>query len=78
MLRLAMPMLAVQIFVETGVGILMKTIPQINIFVVNIQAKILVGLIVWILLFIPMSDFILDALDVLIQSMEDMLVTMRG
>lgn len=78
MLRLAMPMLAVQLFVETGVGILMKTIPQINVFVVNIQAKILVGLIIWILLFIPMSDFIIDSLDVLIQSMEDMLMTMRG
>lgn len=78
MLRLAMPMLAVQIFVETGVGILMKTIPQINIFVVNIQAKILVGLIILILLFIPMSEFILDALDVLIESMKEMLFTMRG
>lgn len=78
MFRLAMPMLAVQLFVEAGVGILMKTIPQINIFVVNIQAKILVGLVILVLLFIPMSDFMLDALDILIQSMKEMLIVMRG
>ena len=78
MFRLAMPMLAVQLFVEAGVGILMKTIPQINIFVVNIQAKILVGLIILVLLFVPMSDFMLDALDILIQSMKDMLIVMGG
>lgn len=78
MFRLAMPMLAVQLFVEAGVGILMKTIPQINIFVVNIQAKILVGLVILVLLFIPMSDFMLDALEILIQSMKEMLIVMRG
>ena len=78
MFRLAMPMLAVQLFVEAGVGILMKTIPQINIFVVNIQAKILVGLLILVLLFIPMSDFMLDALEILIQSMKDMLIVMKG
>lgn len=78
MFRLAMPMLAVQLFVEAGVGILMKTIPQINIFVVNIQAKILVGLIILILLFIPMSEFMLEALEILIQSMKEMLAVMKG
>ncbi len=77
-LRIAMPMLAVQLFVEVGMGILMKTIPQINIFVVNIQTKILVGLLIILLLFFPMSDFMLDIIEVLVQSMRDMLVTMRG
>ena len=76
--RLAMPMLVIQILVECGVGILMKTIPQINIFVVNIQIKMIVGLIVLIVLFFPMADFILELLDILIQSMKDMLVIMRG
>lgn len=77
-LRIAMPMLAVQLFVESGVGILMKTIPQINIFVVNIQAKILVGLLILVLLFFPVSDFMLDCIEILVQGMQDMLVTMRG
>ena len=78
MLKIAMPMLAVELFIEVGVGILMKTIPQINVFVINIQAKILIGLIIVALLFIPISGFLLDAIELLVQSMRDMLVTMRG
>jgi flagellar biosynthetic protein FliR len=77
-LRLAMPMLAVQLFVEVGVGILMKTIPQINIFVINIQAKILIGLVIFLILFFPMADFLLSLVNTLIQSMSDLLGSMRG
>ena len=76
--RIAMPMMAVELFVEVGVGILMKTIPQINIFVVNIQVKILVGLVLLLLLFSPMSDFLIGGMDALIQSMKDMLEALRG
>ena len=77
-LRIAMPMLAVQLFVEVGMGILMKAIPQINIFVVNIQAKILIGLLIMLFLFFPSSDFILDMIRVLENSMRDMFMIMRG
>ena len=77
-LRLAMPMLAVLLFVEVGVGILMKTIPQINIFVINIQAKILIGLVIFLILFFPMADFLLSLVNTLIQSMSDLLGSMRG
>lgn len=76
--RLAMPMMVVQILVESGVGILMKTIPQINVFVVNIQIKILVGFIVLVVLFFPMADFMLELLDMLIQSLKEMLTIMKG
>lgn len=77
-LRLAMPMLAVQFFVEVGVGILMKTIPQINIFVINIQAKILIGLLIMLILFFPMANFLTSLIDPLIQSLTDLLESMRG
>lgn len=76
--RIAMPMMAVELFVEVGVGILMKAIPQINIFVVNIQVKILVGLVLLLLLFIPMTDFLMDGMDILLQRMTDMLAAVSG
>lgn len=76
--RLAMPMLVIQILVECGVGILMKTIPQINVFVVNIQIKMLVGFIVLVVLFFPMAEFMQETLDMLIQSLKEMLTVMRG
>lgn len=43
-LKLSMPIVAIQIIVESGIGILMKVVPQIQVFSVNIQVKLLVGL----------------------------------
>ena len=54
--------MAIEFFSEVGVGILMKAIPQINVFIVNIQAKILIGMIVLVFMFSPMGDFINNTL----------------
>lgn len=56
--QLAFPIIALEFIGEAGVGILMKTIPQINIFAVNIQMKIFIGLIALVFLILPMGDFI--------------------
>lgn len=56
--KLAFPFMAIEFLTEAGVGILMKMIPQINVFVVNIQVKILVGLVMLVFLFSPVSDFL--------------------
>lgn len=56
--KMAMPILAAEIFLEIGVGILMKTIPQINVFIVNIQAKLILGLLLMVLMFTPVSEFL--------------------
>ena len=56
----------------------MNTIPQNNIFVINIQAKILIGLVIFLILFFPMADFLLSLINTLIQSMSDLLGSMRG
>ncbi|MGV8906006.1 MAG: flagellar biosynthetic protein FliR [Acetobacterium sp.] len=50
--QLAMPIVVTEIIVEVAVGILMRLVPSINVFVVNLQIKILVGFIV-ILTIIP-------------------------
>ncbi|MEG2081655.1 MAG: flagellar biosynthetic protein FliR [Oscillospiraceae bacterium] len=56
--KFAMPIVAVGIMVEMGVGILMKLIPQINVFVLNIQIKLIVGLIGMIAIYYPLADFL--------------------
>lgn len=55
-LQLAFPLLAMELVTEAAIGILMRIIPQINIFVVNFQLKIIVGLLMLVFLFGPMSD----------------------
>ncbi len=57
-IKLAMPILAVEFLLEMGVGILMKAIPQINVFVVNIQAKVLIGLTMLFIIYTPMVTFL--------------------
>ncbi len=57
-IKLAMPILATQFLMEIGVGILMKAIPQINVFVVNIQAKLFVGLLLLVFIFSPVVSFL--------------------
>lgn len=56
--KLALPMIAIQFLMEMGVGILMKAIPQINVFVVSLQSKVLVGLLVLVLISSPVGGFI--------------------
>lgn len=69
-LQLAFPLIAMELLAETAVGILMRMIPQINVFSVNFQVKIIVGLTMLVLMFGPMSDKLYLILDNMFQSME--------
>jgi len=56
--KMTLPIAGMVFLLEIGVGILMKAIPQINVFVLNIQAKILVGIVMIVVIFSPLSDYI--------------------
>ena len=43
-LQFAFPVIAAELITETGVGIVMRAVPQINVFVVGLQLKILAGI----------------------------------
>jgi len=43
-LQFALPVIAAELITETGVGIVMRAVPQINVFVVGLQLKILAGI----------------------------------
>lgn len=45
-LKLAMPIVAASLVTEFCVGVMMKAVPSIHVFVINIQIKMLVGLVV--------------------------------
>ena len=57
--KLAMPILAAELLGEVGMGILMKAIPQINAFVINIELKVIIGLALLFLFLAPMNEFLL-------------------
>ncbi len=56
--KLALPIMALELLVEVGTGIIMRAIPQINVFVINIQLKLLVGILAILLFFAPTANFL--------------------
>lgn len=71
--KLAMPILAAELLGEVGMGILMKAIPQINVFVINIELKLIVGLVLLLLFLSPINEFLLEAEKGMLNSMGRML-----
>lgn len=57
-LRLTLPFVAAEFILEVSMGILMKLIPQIHVFVIHMQGKILLGLLLLMTLSIPITKFI--------------------
>lgn len=71
--KLAMPILAAELLSQLGMGVLMKVIPQINVFTINIDIKILIGLVMLLMLIIPSSEFLLKAEATMLDSLESLL-----
>ena len=62
-LELACPIMGIELMTEVALGILMRVIPQINIFQVNFQLKIALGLMMMYFLLVPMSDKMNDIIN---------------
>ena len=58
-IKLCMPILAAELLGQMGMGILMKVIPQINVFAINIELKVIIGLGLLFLMLVPFSEFLL-------------------
>lgn len=71
--KLAFPLIAIEFISEIGVGILMKVIPQINLFVLNIQLKIVVGILMLLLLCSPISDYLGSVITTMMNTIQDVL-----
>lgn len=71
--KLCMPILAAELIGQLGMGILMKVIPQINVFSINIELKVLIGLAMLLLLLAPFSEFLLEAERAMFDSMKTLL-----
>jgi flagellar biosynthetic protein FliR len=71
--KLCMPILAAELIGQVGMGILMKFIPQINVFAINIELKVIIGLVMMYLLISPFSEFLLQAERTMLDSLSQVL-----
>lgn len=75
-IKLCMPVLAAELMGQMSMGVLMKVIPQINIFVINIDVKVIIGLGLELLLMAPISEFLLGVEVKMLRSLQDVLMMM--
>lgn len=71
--KLSLPILATELMGQVGMGILMKVIPQINVFAINIELKVIIGLSMLLLLLTPFTDFLLGVESDMLRALEEML-----
>lgn len=74
--KLALPVLAIELLTEVGLGVLMRTVPQINVFVVGLQLKLLLGLLVIVLILPNVAGLFDSATNTMFESIGQMLRAM--
>ena len=72
--KLCIPILAAELIAQVGMGVLMKVIPQINVFAINIELKVIVGLVLLFMLMIPFSEFLIQVEASMLDSLHQILV----
>lgn len=76
--KLALPILAAEMLGQVGMGVLMKVIPQINVFAINIELKIIIGLGLLLALLSPISEYLLETEREMLRSIEEILRLAAG
>lgn len=59
--KMTLPILAAEFITEIAVGLIMRAVPQIDVFVINIQLKVIIGFII-ILVMVPSLAVFLERL----------------
>lgn len=72
-IRFSVPMIAAEFLLEVGVGILNKVVPQISIFVINIQMKLIVGLGLLFLMFSPIGEYLNKIMSIMMKTVQGIL-----
>ena len=73
-IKLCLPVLAAEFIGEMGMGVLLEVIPQINVFAINIDLKVIIGWGMVFILITPFSEFLLDAESYMLTSLRNALV----
>ena len=71
--KLSLPILVSELLGQLGMGILMKVIPQINVFSINIELKVIIGLGMVLIMITPFSEFFLETEMTMLKRMEQVL-----
>ena len=77
-IKMSLPVVFLLLITELAVGMMMKAVPQIDVFTINIQLKIMLGLLFMYITFQPMSDFMEVMIGSLFKGIGDILTVAGG
>lgn len=77
-IKLALPITILEIVMTMGTGIIMRVVPQINVFVVNIQVKLLVGIAALFVLIPSFTGFIENIIVIGFERIGEAFIIMAG
>ena len=77
-LKLSMPIVGVILVVDFAMGILARTVPQMNMFVIGIPIKMIILFILLIMMINVTSQFNQMIIEALVQTINDVIAGMRG
>lgn len=72
-MRLALPFMVTMFAVEACMGILMKLVPQIHVFVINIQTKMLLGILLMFAFAQPVATFMDRYTLIMLESLQSLM-----
>lgn len=76
--KLSFPVIALEFLTEIAVGLIMKIIPQINLFVLNIDMKVVVGIAILVVLISPIGAYINTLITRMISEIQNALVILAS
>jgi len=56
--KMSLPVLAAEFITEIAVGLIMRAVPQIDVFSLNIQLKVIIGFIMILIMVSPLATFL--------------------
>lgn len=77
-LKLSFPVIALEFLTEIAVGLLMKIIPQINLFVLNIEMKVVIGIAILMILISPIGSYLNILITRMISEIQDVLMILAS
>lgn len=72
-IQLAAPFVAAAFILEMAMGVLMKLVPQISIFAIHFQVKIILGILLLLAFSVPVTDFLQYHMNTMFDTMNDVL-----
>ncbi len=73
--KLAFPLIAFEFIMEIAIGLLMKMIPQINLFIMSIQLRVIMGIVMLIFLMTPIGDYLENVVTEMVGAVQEVLTT---